>query len=127
MILMSERVIGKGRERIVKDIETLQQALKLEKAVKQGYYTVVAEYISYWLGVEEDTVDSYIKLLEQTDNEKIKSTLAQIVEDSKNHMRILRSTRESLDRIVSDGLRHTNLLRELCEEFPRSELESQET
>jgi len=127
MILMSERVIGKGRERIVKDIETLQQALKLEEDVKQGYYTVVEENISYWLGVEEDIVDSYIKLLERTDNEKIKSTLAQIVEDSKNHMRILRSTRESLDRIVSDGLRHTNLLRELCEEFPKSELESQET
>jgi len=124
---MSERVIGKGRERIVKDIETLQQALKLEEDVKQGYYTVVEENISYWLGVEEDIVDSYIKLLERTDNEKIKSTLAQIVEDSKNHMRILRSTRESLDRIVSDGLRHTNLLRELCEEFPKSELESQET
>ena len=124
---MSERVIGKGRERIVKDIETLQQALKLEEDVKQGYYTVVEENISYWLGVEEDIVDSYIKLLERTDNEKIKSTLAQIVEDSKNHMRILRSTRESLGRIVSDGHRHTNLLRELCEEFPRSELESQET
>lgn len=116
---MSERVTGKGRERIIKEIETVEQAVKAEKDIVPGYYSLVEDNISYWFAVEADIVDSYTRLLEQTDNEKIRSTLAQIIEDSKNHMRSLSSVKESFSKILTDEQRHARMLQELSEEFHR--------
>lgn len=106
-----------GRERIIQDIQTVDQAIKAEKDVESGYHGVIEENLDYWLAVEEDIVDSYRKLAKQTDNTKIKNTLAKIIEDSKNHIRILTSIRKSFSKIMSDEQRHAKLLEELREEF----------
>jgi rubrerythrin len=113
--MMSE----KGRERIIQDIETVDQAIKAEKDVESGYHDVLEENLTYWLAVEEDIVESYRKLAKQTDNRKIKTTLANIIEDSKNHIRMLTSIRKSLAKIMSDEQRHARLLEELSKEFHR--------
>ena len=114
---MGERVGGRGRERVIKDIETVDQAVKAEKDVESGYHGVIEENITYWLAVEEDIVESYTKLLEQSDNEKIKSKLAGIIEDSKNHIRMLTSIKQSFNKIMTDEQRHAKILQELSEEF----------
>ena len=106
-----------GRERIIKDIETVDQAVKAEKDVESGYHGVIDENIAYWLAVEEDIVESYTKLVKQTENKKIKTTLARIIEDSKNHIRILTSIKKSFTKIMSDEQRHAALLESLREEF----------
>jgi len=106
-----------GRERIIKDIETVDQAIKAEKDVEIGYHGVIDENIAYWLAVEEDIVESYTKLLKQTDSKKIKATLSRIIEDSKNHIRILTSIKKSFTKIMTDEKRHAELLESLREEF----------
>lgn len=106
-----------GRERIIKDIETVDQAIKAEKDVEIGYHGVIDENIAYWLAVEEDIVESYIKLVKQSDNKRIKTTLTRIIEDSKNHIRILTSIKKSFTKIMSDEQRHAALLESLREEF----------
>jgi len=113
---MSEKE-GRGRERIIKNIETVEQAVKAEKDVELGYHGVIEENISYWLAVEEDIVDSYTKLMKQTDSRKIKTTLTKIIEDSKNHIRILTSIKKSFNKIMTDEQRHAKLLQELADEF----------
>jgi len=113
---MSEKESG-GRERIIKNIETVDQAVKAEKDVEMGYHGVIEENISYWLAVEEDIVDSYTKLMKQTDSRKIKTTLTKIIEDSKNHIRILTSIKKSFNKIMTDEQRHAKLLQELADEF----------
>jgi len=107
----------KGRERIIADIETIDQAVKAEKDVESGYHGVIDENITYWLAVEEDIVESYTKFLNETDNPKIKSTLTQIVEDSKKHIQMLKSIRNSFNEILEDEQRHGKLLQELADEF----------
>ena len=107
----------KGRERIINDIETVDQAVKAEKDVEIGYHGVVDENITYWLAVEEDIIESYNKLLKQTDNKKIKTVLARIIGDSENHVRILTSIKKSFNRIMQDEQRHAELLESLREEF----------
>ena len=114
---MSEKKSGKGRERIIQDIETVDQAIKAEKDVESGYHGVIEENLDYWLAVEEDIVASYKKLVEQTDNKKIKTTLEKIIEDSRNHFRMLTSIRKSFTKIMNDELRHAKLLEELRDEF----------
>lgn len=109
----------KGRERIIKDIETVDQAVKAEKDVESGYHGVIEENLSYWLAVEEDIVDSYTKLMKHSDNKKIKTTLSKIIEDSKNHIRILTSIKKSFNKIMSDEQRHAKMLEGLSEEFQK--------
>lgn len=107
----------KGRERIINDIETVDQAVKAEKDVEIGYHGVVDENITYWLAVEEDIIESYNKLLKNTDNKKIKTVLARIIADSENHVRILTSIKKSFNKIMQDEQRHAELLESLRSEF----------
>jgi len=108
---------GKGRERIIIDIETVDQAVKAEKDVETGYHGVIEENLNYWLAVEEDIIESYTKLVKQTENKKIKTTLAGIIKDSENHIRILASIRKSFTKIMRDEQRHAKLLEDLREDF----------
>lgn len=107
----------KKRQRIIKDIVTVDQAVKAEKDVESGYHDVIEENLIYWLAVEEDIIESYTKLAKQTDNTKIKTTLTRIIEDSKNHVRMLTSIRDSFTKIMGDEQRHAKLLEELRAEF----------
>jgi rubrerythrin len=106
-----------GRQRIINDIETLDQAVKAEKDVEVGYHGVIEENLTHWLAVEEDIIDSYTKLADQSDNKKIETTLTKIVEDSKKHVRILTSIRKSFTTIMTDEQRHAKLLQDLADEF----------
>ena len=106
-----------GRDRIIIDIETVDQAVKAEKDVEVGYHGVIDENIAYWLAVEEDIIESYTKLLKETDNKKIKTTLTRIIGDSENHVRILTSIQKSFTKIMHDEHRHAQMLESLREEF----------
>jgi rubrerythrin len=104
-----------GRERIIKDVETLDEAVKAEKDVESGYHGVIDENISYWLAVEEDIVESYTKLAKKSKSIKVKTTLNRIIADSKNHIRMLTSIRKAFNKIMADEHRHAALLQELAD------------
>jgi rubrerythrin len=112
---MSENASEGGRQRIIKEVETLDEAVKAEKDVESGYHGVIDENISYWLAVEEDIVESYTKLAKKSNDRKTKTTLNKIVDDSKNHIRMLTSIRKAFDKIMADEHRHATLLQELAE------------
>ena len=118
----------KGRERIITEIETLGQAVKVEKNVEIGYHGVIDENTAYWSAVEENLVESYTKLLKQeipfhelkqTGNEKMKTTLTTLVRDSKNHILILKSIKNGFTKIMNDKHRHAQLLESLRKELPK--------
>jgi len=112
---MSKEATGEGRERIIKDVETIDQAIKAEKDVESGYHGVIEENISYWLAVEEDIVESYTKLAKKSRSKTVKTTLTKIIKDSENHIRILTSIRKSINRIMTDEQRHAAMLQELAD------------
>ena len=53
------------RERILVDIETVEQARKIEETVKSGYLEATIEHLVQWIAVEEDLISSYNLLVEQ--------------------------------------------------------------
>jgi|SRR5208282_64708 len=110
---------SKGRERIIEDIRTLDQAIKTEKDVESGFHAVIEENLSYWLAVEEDIVESYTKLIKSTENKKTRTTLTKIVEDSKNHVRMLSSIRKVFNKIMLDEQRHARMLEDLKREVDK--------
>jgi rubrerythrin len=105
----------KGRERVIARIETLDQAVKAEKDVEMGYHGAIDENITFWLAAEEDIIDSYSTLLKNAKDAKTQKTLTEIINDSKNHIKLLTSIKETFDKIASDEHRHAKLLEELKE------------
>jgi len=114
---MSEKKSAKGRERIIQDIETVDQAIKAEKDVEVGYHHAIEEHVLLWIATEEDIIESYTKLLKKTESKKIKSNLTRIIEDSKKHILMLTSIRKSFDKIAADEHRHAKMLEDLEDEF----------
>ena len=114
---MSEKTGEGGRERVIKEIETVDQAIKAEKDVETGYHGVIEENITYWLAVEEDIVESYTKLAKRSKSRTTKTTLNKIIQDSKNHIRILTSVRKNINKIVADEHRHAAMLQELADKI----------
>ena len=104
---------GSLRARIIVDIESLDQALKVERDVASAYHSVIEDNISYWWAVQEDVIESYNNLMNKTDDEKTKSTLSRIIEDSMNHIEALESMRESFRKMLADEQRHAKMLQEL--------------
>lgn len=109
---MSIRASGRGRARVIQEIETVEQGIKVELDVESGFYKILNDHITYWIAVEEDVVDSYTSLLERSEGE-VKTNLAQIVEGTKNHIRSLESIKQSLSDIVSDTQQFAKLLQNL--------------
>ena len=108
-----------SRPRVIKQIETFDDAVKAERDVESGYDRVIDEHITYWIAVEEDIVDSYSKLIAQTENPKIRATLGQIVADSRRHADTLRSVAETFRKIMLDEEKHARLIQQLAEEAHR--------
>jgi len=108
-----------SRPRVIKQIETFDDAVKAERDVESGYDRIIDEHITYWIAVEEDIVDSYSKLIAQTENPKIRATLSQIVADSRRHADMLRSVAETFRKIMLDEEKHARLIQQLAEEAHR--------
>ena len=108
-----------SRPRVIKQIETFDDAVKAERDVESGYDRVIDEHITYWIAVEEDIVDSYSKLIAKTENPKIRTTLSQIVADSRRHADMLRSVAETFRKIMLDEEKHARLIQQLAEEAHR--------
>ena len=105
-----------ARQRIIPHIENLDQAIKVEEDVESAYHGVIEENISYWWALEEDVIDSYNNMMKKTDDEKTKSTLSRIIEDSRNHIEALESMRESFRKMLADEVRHAKMLKALSRE-----------
>ena len=102
-------------ERIVPEIDSIDQAIKVEKDVLAGYQQIVDENIANWIAVEEDIIDSYTKMASQSGTVNLRATLNSLVEDSKEQIEVLRSIRENFRKIAADEVRHGKILEELID------------
>ena len=105
-----------SRPRVIKQIETFDDAVKAERDVESGYDRVIDEHITYWIAVEEDIVDSYSKLIAKTENLKSRTILSDIVADSRRHAEMLKSVAETFRKIMLDEEKHARLIQQLAQE-----------
>ncbi|HXQ92051.1 MAG TPA: hypothetical protein VN739_03530, partial [Nitrososphaerales archaeon] len=75
-----------SRERVIVEIENLEQALKLEETVRTGYCDPIAENLVAWIAVEEDLVSSYEKLSKKYSQQGPNNTIKELSEESKNNI-----------------------------------------
>jgi DNA-binding transcriptional MerR regulator len=107
------------QQRIIPDVENLDTAMKIVRDVELAYHRTIEENISYWWAVEEDIIESYTKLMNQTDDERVKATLSKIIPDLKSHVEVLESMRENFKKILADVKNHGEMIQALYFEEPK--------
>ena len=88
-----------NRERVIVEIENLEQAQKLEETVRTGYCDPIAENLVAWIAVEEDLVSSYEKLSEKYSRREAKDAIRELREESRNNITILHEILKSIEQL----------------------------
>jgi hypothetical protein len=74
---------------MIVDIESMEQARRVEETVKSGYTEVVIESITQWIAVEEDLVSSYEKLAKSLKDEAGREAALKLCELSRKEVTAL--------------------------------------
>jgi ferritin-like metal-binding protein YciE len=102
-----------SRERVIVEIENLEQALKLEETVRTGYCDPIAENLVAWIAVEEDLASSYEKLSEKYPQQEIKSAMKELREESKNNIIVLHEILKSIEQLGEERDQRRQLIEKL--------------
>jgi hypothetical protein len=86
-------------ERIIAEVENVEDARKLEETVKTGYAEVSIETLTNWIGVEEDLASSYEQLAAKEKTASRKSMFHQLGQESKSNILNLTEIRRSLEEL----------------------------
>jgi hypothetical protein len=74
------------RDRMIVEIENMEQARRVEETVKTGYSEVVIESLVQWLAVEEDLVSSYERLAKNLPEAAGREAAAKLCEQSRKEI-----------------------------------------
>jgi len=105
------------RERVIVEIQNLDQALKVEETIGTGYCEPIAENLRAWIAVEEDLIDSYEKLSEKfAENHEVKKAMSMLYEESRNNIKIIQNIHDSIEGLVAARDRRREIVRGLIED-----------
>ena len=100
------------RERVIVDIEGLEEAAKVEETVNTGYCDTIRDNLAHWIAVEEDIVDSYARLAENLGSKSGKS-LGNLIADSKDTLSTLRELLNSFESLSQRRTSRIQAIRDL--------------
>ncbi len=86
-----------SRERIISEVETVEDAKKLEETVKTGYAEASIETLSNWIAVEDDLAASYERMAAKQGDPSKKGVFDQLARESKANVRALSELRRSFE------------------------------
>jgi hypothetical protein len=99
-----------SRERVIVDIENLDQALRLEKTVRTGYCDPIAENLVAWIAVEEDLATSYDKLVAGSSKQELKDALSGLAVESRKNIEVLQRLLKSVQELAIARERRQSLI-----------------
>jgi len=80
--------------------------MRIVRDVELGYETTIKKDISSLEAVTEEIIHGYTKLMDKTNDERVKSTLAEIIPELRGHVEVLRSMSENFKKMLEDIKRH---------------------
>jgi hypothetical protein len=114
-LFLNDSDVDMSRERVIVDIETLEQALKVEQTIRTGYTNPMAENIVQWIAVEEDLANSYHKIAARSDSRQLMEALRELEEESRHNITLLQPVLESLERFAEERIRREKLIEHLMQ------------
>jgi len=91
-----------GSSRILSNISTLDEALRVEETMKSGYVDVIVENIVHWIGAEEDLADSYEEFSKSLPSTEEREAASQLHVLSTSNADILRKKLEEFEGFNSE-------------------------
>jgi len=74
------------RTRLLKEINSIEDAKKVEETVKTGYTETAIENLVYWAAAEEDLAESYGQMAQDSKSQARRDAYIRLQEDSKRNM-----------------------------------------
>jgi hypothetical protein len=104
-----------GRARIIADLETMEQAERVEESVKSGYVETIIENILNWIVVEEDLSASYEKLSKCLPSSEERQTANELYMLSISDADVLHKRLEEFEGFEGERRKRIQLVKKLAE------------
>ena len=101
------------RQRIISDVNSSEDAKKVEETVKTGYAETSIENLVHWAAVEEDLAESYGQLADQAKNPERQEVFRALQKESERNMVELSGLVEYLEGLDKARVRRIERLSQL--------------
>lgn len=104
------------RARIIVDIETMDQAERVEETVKTGYVETIIENLTNWIAVEEDLAASYEKFSKSLPSSKERETASELYVLSRSDADILRKKLREFEGLKDEYEKRIQIVKKLTQD-----------
>jgi len=101
------------RARIIADIETMDQAERVEESIKSGYVEAIIENLANWIAVEEDLLTSYEKFSNSSSSSEEREIANRLYVLSSSDADILRKMLGEFEGLESEHRKRIQLVKKL--------------
>jgi len=101
------------KERVIAEVNTAEEAKKVEETVKTGYLEATIDAIINWIGVEDDLATSYESLASRTQAPDAKAAYKRLCDESRGNIEQLTGLQRSLEALDRARVQRLKLLASL--------------
>jgi hypothetical protein len=102
-----------GKERLITEVNTAEEAKKVEETVKTGYLEATIDTLINWIGVEDDLANSYEGLASKAQTPAAKAVYRRLCDESKKNIEQLTGLQKSLESLDRARVQRLKLLESL--------------
>ncbi len=102
-----------GKERLIAEVNTAEEAKKVEETVKTGYLEATMDTLVNWIGVEDDLANSYEGLASKAQTPAAKAAYKRLCDESRKNIEQLTSLQKSLESLDRAQVQRLKLLASL--------------
>ncbi len=99
-----------GNERLISEVNTVEDARKVEETVKTGYLETTLDSLLQWIGVEEDLASSYEALASKSASEASRKVFRQLLDESRKNIELLSGLQKSFEGLDRARVQRIKLL-----------------
>ena len=98
------------KERLITEVNTAEEARKVEETIKTGYSEATIDTLINWIGVEDDLANSYDELANKAQKPKASATYKKLSEESRRNIEQLTELQRSLESLDKARVQRLKLL-----------------
>ena len=102
-----------GKERLITEVNTAEEAKKVEETVKTGYLEATIDTLINWMGVEDDLANSYEGLASNAQTPAAKAAYRRLCDESRKNIEQLTGLQKSLESLDRARVQRLKLLESL--------------
>ena len=101
------------KERLIAEVNTPEEATKVEETIKTGYLEATIDTMINWIGVEDDLANSYDSLADKAQKPAVKGAYKKLSEESRKNIEQLTVLQRSLEGLDKARVQRLKLLASL--------------